>query len=72
MVLSEEQIRENEDYGLTTFNKHGKAYLFGNCEICGEDFVSEIIKCKDGGIRIPRYCEQCIYDENIDNQNYHE
>ena len=67
--LTTQELVEIELNGIFAHNNCGKPYVAELCFICGQKFIGEIVEVKNGK-QIPRYCQQCVYDYEIINQNY--
>lgn len=69
MIWTEDMIDEAEYYGLSIWVKDGKTWCGDFCNICGKEFIKEVVGKPEGGCIIPQYCEKCVEEHNIVNEN---
>ena len=72
MIWTEDMIEEAEYYGLSIWVKDGKTWCGDHCSMCDAEFVKEVLPNPKGGSIIPRYCNDCVEEHNIVNENYSE
>jgi hypothetical protein len=70
MIWTKEQIEEADFYGFTIWVKDDKTWCGDYCEICGQEFIKEVLPNNNNGYIIPRYCNDCVEKHSIENENY--